>query len=1578
VPYSCTCERRSSCGPNPTCGADSYVFAHGQCATCSATHWRQPTSNVGAACQRCSDTCAWLDPTVPADSSIVPTASVCGFVDDLFLNATDEPLICFLPRLPVAALLGANVSAAHFLPAFVSTRPLSLVLRDGATTLDLPPLQAGTELLLRFEPARADAGNRTLVLLSTRCAATTPSTSGGLAVAPSECATFRYAWRDFVWSVGVRACGELDGRCLQCPLERFGDMCRGNCSSGCAAVSSSPRRCDRTTGRCFECELTTFGEQCEHRCSDNCVATPVSPRRCDRATGNCFECGPFNYGDTCERVCSSANCAMTATSPRLCDRQLGRCLECQPTKWGAPFCELACSSGCRATRQSSPRPCNATTGACAACAATHFNLGAFCGSACDERCALPFATDATVRALPDGAVSLRACHLVSGACHGVNRRFFSASSAPPPSAAGSLDAVLNDTVALQTLSACHERCGDVLAEDGEFWRAQPGANVDALQRLRSISLASVRLGATRDMNTTYESYVSRYEEAICDAAGDCRLCDADRFGRRCEFDCSFGCVAASSNNSSGVFAPHANVPMLRLVARTLPVQRFPTRASTSGEGRLCVSATMSGAPAGVAPGTCVQVDVCGPLHWGPDCRQPCPDGCAAGDVGGRACDALNGTCVQCKAFRFGRERCDRWCPAHCAFAGGGAALAASWEGWNGLSDGAAVPERRDDSAGHCDIDTGDCALARCEVPVAWSSRDLVALKANPKRASGDGPVSVMLRESYDEDTSTVACGCRANHYFEPAERTCLPCVDDAVVEQVGEMFELCFCVEAKNDRCRCAPDRFANGTLCSRCPELSSQAADNELECRCQLGYQLAGGRFDSAAPACVPCPRGHFCTNGESAEPCPLGSYNGRLGQTQCTACPIGKGAAPCDRLGLESPLAAPGFWFTLPIVGGVGDVSDIVAPLKNGSVVIDFIQCPLVSSCPGGGPDSCAMNRGGIACVRCKERYFDEFGRCVECPAVPATAIVLLIVFILLLLLSSAAKDTLPDFDIIKAIIRNMQLFSTYKLFVVAWPPLLLDMLDVLSFVRINIDLAGPDCFVAWTTVLKARVVLVPAIVAAVIAMVVSIVVMVCNVQSITCRSTVRLVARACWTFYDLIFITMLLHIMSSLKCSQSSSGVYLLDDDPSIVCDFSDPNWASLVWLASSAIAIDCFMALTFIAVVTFRFCLAVEDAGADLFHNMDERTIEDKLGKEHFKKWRGLLDHKSLAVSEEKFRKLDGIYSLGLYFRMYKSNAFHRVRALGCVKCAGNRAQMSWFLFSIVVRVVVTASVLFPTGVLQLTVALAVTALQLVCMFGCCFPFVSRWVNLEEIALLIINVLALTAGLAIETGTLPTESDGVTSFSIAIIVLFALVLVSCTGLLVYRLVGFCCIVREQRKSCMEIFKLLCCSDTIERDVFATMHPIPVDSDALSDVRRQAATAAPAMLQSHAMCDSQDMSAQSLPPPSSFATTSVQGQRQRDPQLWNDIELADAPVHRSSQLLVKPTPTVLITAAPSTAQDERSNQLLLHQQPQKEEFYTPAAARSSSALPSHVPSPRPSEQSLPPPFELRTSFHSAYDSE
>ncbi|XP_046546798.1 cell death abnormality protein 1-like [Haliotis rubra] len=97
-----------------------------------------------------------------------------------------------------------------------------------------------------------------------------------------------------------------------CPVGKYGDNCKLNCSRYCAPYDGQKVYCDKQTGRCSEgCIRGKYGDRCHLTCSRNC-----KKHICSFQTGHCVQgCEGSNTGHFCETSQEPGSKQDAASSP---------------------------------------------------------------------------------------------------------------------------------------------------------------------------------------------------------------------------------------------------------------------------------------------------------------------------------------------------------------------------------------------------------------------------------------------------------------------------------------------------------------------------------------------------------------------------------------------------------------------------------------------------------------------------------------------------------------------------------------------------------------------------------------------------------------------------------------------------------------------------------------------------------------------------------------------------------------------------------------------------------------------------------------------------------------------------------------------------------------------------------------------------------------------------------------------------------------------------------------------------------------------------------------------------------------
>jgi hypothetical protein len=182
------------------------------------------------------------------------------------------------------------------------------------------------------------------------------------------------------------------------------------------------------------------------------------------------------------------------------------------------------------------------------------------------------------------------------------------------------------------------------------------------------------------------------------------------------------------------------------------------------------------------------------------------------------------------------------------------------------------------------------------------------------------------------------------------------------------------------------------------------------------------------------------------------------------CLPCPIG-GVCHGD---LEWPYAAPGFWDLQPnnTIEAKDPYRDNCPAERLDSAHRSYcfypVACKPNEACEGN--NTCKYGYEGVRCKDClKGQFYRRAGECVKCPDLP---LVQLLAFLLAIMVAGLGAYAFQRFNIHLASIQigidYFQVLAMIARSKVPWPPLVRDILLVLSAFNLNLELAAPECFI------------------------------------------------------------------------------------------------------------------------------------------------------------------------------------------------------------------------------------------------------------------------------------------------------------------------------------------------------------------------------------------------------------------------------------------------------------------------------------------------------------------------------------
>lgn len=281
---------------------------------------------------------------------------------------------------------------------------------------------------------------------------------------------------------------------------------------------------------------------------------------------------------------------------------------------------------------------------------------------------------------------------------------------------------------------------------------------------------------------------------------------------------------------------------------------------------------------------------------------------------------------------------------------------------------------------------------------------------------------------------------------------------------------------------------------------------------------------------------------------------YYGKDGE-YCQPCPLG---ATCAG-GEADPIAAAGFY------------------RKRRDV---FVGCRPLEACIGGEDIPCANGYEEFACASCASGYYRLEQRCHECPEMAWMLLAGFGTGALFLggLIAILARRRV-ELTALSIGIDFLQAVSLFGAFSFRWPPMLLDVLGLLSFSSLNMEVVAPECTLTWGFRGKWYAVQLSII----------ILVAVCGLmwfvgKCVSCwfgsgtRATQRgkgLQQAASSALLQGLYLMYFVVVRSALllfDCTTDADGVSTMDADPSILCgDNAGGIFAELYPLAMASLVL-----------------------------------------------------------------------------------------------------------------------------------------------------------------------------------------------------------------------------------------------------------------------------------------------------------------------------------------------------------------------------------------------------------------------
>jgi hypothetical protein len=270
-----------------------------------------------------------------------------------------------------------------------------------------------------------------------------------------------------------------------------------------------------------------------------------------------------------------------------------------------------------------------------------------------------------------------------------------------------------------------------------------------------------------------------------------------------------------------------------------------------------------------------------------------------------------------------------------------------------------------------------------------------------------------------------------------------------------------------------------------------------------------------------------------------------------------------------LEAPVTCPG-GRDAPRIGVGYWASQYTGP---------YLLCDAVEHCPGGNLSSCSpeLHRAGSVCRGCETDYYRVVDVCEECPNPRfKTFLLYVVLFFFIGVFFLLFGNKIPGKELIFSQIDFFQHLTLMFAMKIDWTPAILDFFRNISFFSFSFDGAGPECMSEEfaSVPVQTAIYLATPLVFFVAAM----------VMRTFCYCVGRLrrgLVAAYFQFFMLFYIVITAKAFTPLDCTVREVGlsedeaesttlidvfdgnaVALLDADPSIACDPSDPSYQAIL--------------------------------------------------------------------------------------------------------------------------------------------------------------------------------------------------------------------------------------------------------------------------------------------------------------------------------------------------------------------------------------------------------------------------------
>lgn len=346
----------------------------------------------------------------------------------------------------------------------------------------------------------------------------------------------------------------------------------------------------------------------------------------------------------------------------------------------------------------------------------------------------------------------------------------------------------------------------------------------------------------------------------------------------------------------------------------------------------------------------------------------------------------------------------------------------------------------------------------------------------------------------------------------------------------------------------CAPGTFSerDTDACQLCPPGTFTDQFGARKCLPCSSLEFSSGEGNSR---CTPCPEFTRALGGGASnkEACVCAeNYHHKDGKPgeRCERCPDG---GYCSG-GTTRAAAKPGHWMS---------PSDPLA----------FLPCSPPSSCPGGGPASCAEGYSGRMCSQCLKGWYRTSGSCGHCPKGSAALVFVffvvaaLLVALLLFFAGSNRKKAFGFAGTLGVATQFFQVLSIVTKLDFSWPGSVKDAARIVtSLFTLKLDIVAPECTAPSVTYVSkwSFMMMVPFFFAVPFAIV--------YLTGAVVPRFARLKAKAMNAYLTLLmlgYMTLANTALEPFGCKLEVDRTFTLVSDPSLAC--FDPWWHRMLPVA-----------------------------------------------------------------------------------------------------------------------------------------------------------------------------------------------------------------------------------------------------------------------------------------------------------------------------------------------------------------------------------------------------------------------------